>query len=190
MIRFWLCSAGAPRRVVVAYIQHLGVYDSEATRPPRTHGVDNRLKTGEKQAVRKRFDPAIGTATRWRMGGPSPNPNGRPRKTILTEAFRDVLAEAFPGDKQGRSFAEVIARRVATEAANGDLRAVAELADRTERRVRFDRDPSSAEIGRVPLASENANEQLKELTERLRARIRARRSRMTPPDQTEGNEPE
>jgi hypothetical protein len=67
------------------------------------------------------------------------------------------------------------------EATKGNIRAVTELADRTEGRVRSDRDPLSAESGRVPLVSENALEQLRELTERLRARIKARQLRMTPP---------
>ena len=45
-----------------------------------------------------------------------PNPAGRPRKTLLTDALRDVLAEPYPRD-EGRTCAEVIARRVANEAA-------------------------------------------------------------------------
>jgi len=78
------------------------------------------------------FDPEIGRATRWKKGQPSPNPGGRPRATVLTEAYRAVLAQRFPGDRQRRTVAEVIAARVAAEAANGSLRAAAEIADRTE----------------------------------------------------------
>jgi|SRR6516165_3600907 hypothetical protein len=60
--------------------------------------VDIRLKTGEKQAMAKNFDPSIGVTTRWQKGCPSPNPAGRPRRTLLTDAFREILAQPFPGD--------------------------------------------------------------------------------------------
>ena len=61
--------------------------------PDRYDEVIRRMQKGEKQAMPKNFDPEIGAATRWQKGQPSPNPNGRPKKTILTEAFREVLAQ-------------------------------------------------------------------------------------------------
>ena len=129
----------------------------------------------------KDFDPEIGAATRWQKGCCSPNPAGRPKRSLLTDAFRDILAQPFPGDRNGKTFAEVIALRVAKEAAKGNIRAVTELVGCTEGRGRFGQDPLSAERGRVPLVSENEHEQLKELTERLRARIKARQLRISPP---------
>jgi hypothetical protein len=130
--------------------------------------------------MNKNFDPAIGRATCWRKGQPSPNPAGRPRKTMLTDALRDVLAQPFPGDGQRRTFAEVIARRIATEAARGNLRAVAEIADRTEGRTRLESE-SQANDRTTPalLPPENTRDvyqSLKELTERLRRRIELRRA--------------
>ena len=95
-----------------------------------------------------------------------------------------MLAEPFPGDKEGRTFAEVIASRVATVAARGDVRAAAELADRTEGRIRrSDESPLplvAAETGVVALVSQDPYEQLRELTARLRERINARRLNLPP----------
>ena len=37
------------------------------------------------------FDPSIGAATRWKKGRPSPNPGGRPKSRLLSEALRAQL---------------------------------------------------------------------------------------------------
>lgn len=68
--------------------------------------------------------------------GVSGNPSGRPRKTPLTEAYRDVLAQPVPDDPLGRSYAQAIAQTVAQNALKGDIRAAQELADRAEGRAR------------------------------------------------------
>jgi len=52
--------------------------------------LDNRLRTGEKQAMKKDFDPAIGKPTRWQKGQPSPNPGGVPEERSLP-----MLSETF-----------------------------------------------------------------------------------------------
>ena len=54
------------------------------------------------------FDPSIGRATQWRKGQPSPNPGGRPKSRILSEALRTRLAEVKPDDPAGRTYAEVV----------------------------------------------------------------------------------
>ena len=82
------------------------------------------------------FDPNIGKATRWVKGQQSPNPGGRPRAAVFSEACRIVLRENFPGDRKHRTFAEVIAERLAVAAARGNLKALAELVDRTEGKPR------------------------------------------------------
>jgi hypothetical protein len=132
--------------------------------------------------MKKDFDPAIGKATRWQKGQPSPNPGGRPRRTKLTDAFRDILAEPFPRDKQGRTHAEMIARRVANETARGNLRALTEMADRTEGKVRTENQlPGMDDQGLPSLDipdSGSARENLRVLTERLRLRIELRKSRV------------
>jgi Family of unknown function (DUF5681) len=82
------------------------------------------------------FDPEIGRTTRWRKGQPSPNPGGRPRNTLLTDAYRAILARRVPGDKRRRTFAELIAAQVVAEAMDGSVRAAIELADRSEGKAR------------------------------------------------------
>jgi hypothetical protein len=57
----------------------------------------------------KTFDPNIGIGTRWKKGGPSPNPAGRPRSRLLSNALTAKLAEVKPDDPEGRTFAQVIA---------------------------------------------------------------------------------
>jgi hypothetical protein len=80
------------------------------------------------------FDPNIGESTRWQKGR-SGNPGGRPRTKALSEAYRAVLAARCPIDPKRRTFAELIAFRLATAAGDGDLKAAIELADRTEGRA-------------------------------------------------------
>jgi Family of unknown function (DUF5681) len=68
--------------------------------------------------------------------GVSGNPSGRPRKTPLTDAYRDVLAQPVPDDPLGRTYAEAIAQTLARNALRGDIRAAQELADRSEGKAR------------------------------------------------------
>jgi hypothetical protein len=129
--------------------------------------------------MNKHFDPAIGAATRWKKNGPSPNPGGRPKNALLTDALTSVLAQPFPGDKRGRCFAEVIARRVAIEAAKGDLKALAQIADLTESRVRSEGSLNDRETPTVLIPDEikDPEERMIFLTEELRRRIELRKSR-------------
>lgn len=64
--------------------------------------------------------------------GTSGNPAGRPKSLTLSEAFRRQLSQPVPDDKQGRTFAEVIAAEMCARAFAGDVAAAKELADRTE----------------------------------------------------------
>ena len=87
----------------------------------------------------KNFDPSIGKQTQFRKGGPSPNPGGRPRSRILSEALRTRLAEVKPGDPAGRTFAEAIAEnlvRIACSEGPCAVHAANEIADRIEGRAR------------------------------------------------------
>jgi hypothetical protein len=139
--------------------------------------LDNCVRTGEKQAMKKNFDPAIGQATRWRKGQPSPNPAGRPKEKLLTDALREILAEPFPRDRKGRCYAEVIAWRLATEAAKGNLRAASEIADRTEGRAM--KQNESQETDAIPDQA-SAYEQLRAVATRLRARLASDAATQTP----------
>ena len=84
------------------------------------------------------FDPSIGTATRWRRGQPSPNPGGRPKSRLLSQALGIRLAEVKPGDPEGRTFAEVMAANlidIACSKGSGAVTAANEIADRLEGRA-------------------------------------------------------
>ena len=81
------------------------------------------------------FDPEIGRSTRWLKGGPSPNPGGRPRSRILSEALRAKLAEIAPNDPDRRTHAEVVAANLIALACSRERNSVAaasEIADRVE----------------------------------------------------------
>ena len=73
--------------------------------------------------------------TRWKKGQ-SGNPGGRPRTAALPEAYREELSARAPGDREGRTNTQAIARVVVKRARAGDLRAAQELADRIEGRPR------------------------------------------------------
>lgn len=66
--------------------------------------------------------------------GVSGNPGGRPKKTALTDAIREQLAEVDEQDKAGRTNAEIIAAALVARAKRGDVRAAGEIADRAEGR--------------------------------------------------------
>jgi len=58
----------------------------------------------------KNFGPEIGRATQWQKGMSSPNPSGRPKIRLISEALRVNLAEVKPDDPQGRTYAEILAQ--------------------------------------------------------------------------------
>lgn len=75
------------------------------------------------------------TGKGW-MPGKSGNPNGRPKKAPMADASREILLALAPGDPQGRTYAQVIAERLAMMARNGDVEAFRALADRAEGKPR------------------------------------------------------
>lgn len=72
---------------------------------------------------------------RWKPGQ-SGNPGGRPKRKVLSDAYRAALEQEVPGDKKGRTWAEFIADQMVMEAAKRKVPAAAELADRTEGKAR------------------------------------------------------
>ena len=68
--------------------------------------------------------------------GRSGNPGGRPKKTKLTEAYRQILEELVPGDPKGRTYAQLIAWGMVKSALKGRSDAAREIGDRTEGRAR------------------------------------------------------
>ncbi len=91
-----------------------------------------------KQTVNKRpdgtFAPGNKLGNRFKPGA-SGNPNGRPKLTILSEALRAQLACVAP-DADERTYAEIIAEKLCTEATAGNVAAAREIADRTEGKAR------------------------------------------------------
>ncbi len=102
--------------------------------------------------------------------GVSGNPGGRPRRTALTEALRELLAAHVPGDPEGRTHAEAIAEALVKRAQRGDVQAAREVADRTEGRPRQAVAIETADSVRGP------GERLAELLERAQQRVRAEAS--------------
>jgi hypothetical protein len=89
-----------------------------------------------------------GNPARFRPGR-SGNPAGRPVSALLSQAMRLQLAERYPGDRRGRTYASKIAESVARAAVEGDIQAARELADRTEGKPRqaIDLETHNTDIG-------------------------------------------
>ena len=68
--------------------------------------------------------------------GVSGNPAGRPKSITVSEAYRKMLAQPMPNDKDGRTYAEGIAEQIIKRAAVGDLGAAKEITDRVEGKPR------------------------------------------------------
>lgn len=81
------------------------------------------------------FDPEIGKSTRWRKGQPSPNPGGRPKSRLLSDAIRVRLGDVKPDDPEHRTYAEVVAANlieIACSRGPGAVTAANEISDRAE----------------------------------------------------------
>ena len=79
----------------------------------------------------------------WWDKGISGNPNGRPKKQVLSEAVRKILSRPFPKNskiknemakliEEGATFGEIITFVQVIEATKGSTKAYKELADRAE----------------------------------------------------------
>jgi hypothetical protein len=83
------------------------------------------------------FNPGVGKDTRWKKGGPSPNPGGRPKSAVLSAALRAKLSQVKPDDPEGRLYAEVVAANLvelACSQSRNSVAAISEILDRTEGR--------------------------------------------------------
>jgi hypothetical protein len=105
----------------------------------------NRHKTGFRGP-----SPEVGKATQFRAGNRA-NPGGRPKSASLSQACREVLALPVPGDPLARTYAQKIAMTLAELAAEGDIRAAQELADRAEGRARQADEPEHSKIETVEI---------------------------------------
>ena len=101
--------------------------------------IENMRRSPRAVGESMAFDPSIGKGTQFRKGQPSPNPGGRPKSRLLSEALRTRLAEVKPDDPAGRTFAEAIAEnmiRIACSTGSNAVHAASEIADRLEGRSR------------------------------------------------------
>lgn len=68
--------------------------------------------------------------------GQSGNPAGRPRKLdCITSVLKDELEQLKPGDKEKRTWAQVVVAAMLAKAVKGDVRTAALILDRTEGKV-------------------------------------------------------
>jgi len=70
----------------------------------------------------------------WKKGE-SGNPSGRPKR-LLTDAYTAQLARVKDGDRQHRTYAQLIAEAQIKQAINGNTMAAKEIADRVEGKAR------------------------------------------------------
>lgn len=90
-------------------------------------------KTNGKQTVKGKFPPGNKLGNRFKKGETG-NPQGRPKRTRLTDALREQLQESHP-KKPEETIAELIARRLIAEALKGNMQAIKEVFDRSEGRA-------------------------------------------------------
>jgi hypothetical protein len=91
--------------------------------------VKRKLSPAQEETLRAhRFKPGV-----------SPNPGGVSEKRELRRAYRELLERPWPKDRK-KTWAQAIALAVMKKAAEGDTRAAAEIADRTEGRVRIEQE--------------------------------------------------
>jgi hypothetical protein len=68
--------------------------------------------------------------------GVSGNPGGRPKLKTLSRAYKNLLEQPNPADKEGRSYAECLAEVMIKQGLKGSVPACIELANRVEGVVR------------------------------------------------------
>jgi Family of unknown function (DUF5681) len=105
-------------------------------------------KGGKSTRLRGGHEPSIGSRTQFRTGE-SGNPGGRPRQSV-SEAYRAQLSQSKKGDRQKRTYAELIADAQIRKALRGDTMAAKEVTDRVEGKAR-----QAVDIGLEPMPDLN-----------------------------------
>jgi len=102
---------------------------------PATYDLSADVTLLNSAATHKRngqFAPGNPFAFKSGRGG---NPAGRPKGVrYLSETYCDRLAQVNASDPEGRTHAQIIGDKVVAAALSGNLRAIAEVTDRTEGR--------------------------------------------------------
>jgi hypothetical protein len=100
----------------------------KAKKPTKQSRAENSARTARGRPFEK------GNAHAFKRGQ-SGNPGGRPKSTKLTEALLAKLGERASAISD-MTFAEFIAQALITQALKGDIRAIAEIFDRSEGKPR------------------------------------------------------
>lgn len=100
----------------------------------------------------------------WKKGDPSPNPGGRPKKTLLSDASREWLEQI--DKKSGKTNAQLAAEMVGKKLLEGSAEHYRSMGDRTEGKP-----PQAITLGgTVELDVDNVDARIKQLAEKIRER--------------------
>jgi hypothetical protein len=151
--------------------------------PPLDDGVESGKEiesTDEHSKQRVGYShPPI--ATRFRKGQ-SGNPKGRPKgaknlKTLLRQALNEKITVNENGKRRAITKMQAGVKQLANKVASGDVKTTLRLVDLHYRDEELERATNGAESGSLASSlpeSATANEKLREITERLRARLAKR----------------
>lgn len=130
------------------------VLGGNGSRTPRKP-ADAPVALPERPQNRKTPPVAVPRDEKGRFpAGQSGNPGGRPRSKHISDAYRSILAEPFPGDPEGRTYAEIIALGAIRSAIkHGDVNILREITDRTEGRARQAVELTGKDGGPLDIAS-------------------------------------
>jgi hypothetical protein len=94
--------------------------------------------------------------------GVSGNPGGRPKKSPVTDEMRELLSKKVPGDKEGRTYATIVALRLVNQAitGKGNVNAIRELLDRVEGKPVQSNELSGPGGGPIPFPIPTTREEL------------------------------
>jgi hypothetical protein len=108
--------------------------------------------------------------------GQSGNPGGRPKKLPITDVLREQLTRTIPvKTPKGMTADERIARALIKKAVDGDLRAIAEIADRTEGKATERHEWSGPDGGPIPFELPGTREEVERRIQELLAKGKPRK---------------
>lgn len=103
----------------------------------------------------------------WKKGE-SGHPEGRPKRPI-SDAYAALALEIFPGDKQKRTFARLVAEAQFKQAIKGKTDAAREIADRLEGKA--PQEITGKDGSPIPVTVEGIDEALMKLLEAAKERM-------------------
>jgi len=108
--------------------------------------------------------------------GQSGNPGGRPKKLPITDALRRILSRRIPAkDPRSAIGEDLIALALIRKALKGDLRAIAEVADRTEGKATERHEWSGPDGGPIPFELPGTREEVERRIQELLAKGKPRK---------------